>query len=441
MEKKQFFKYAAFACVLGAMTTACSDDNTPGNDDNGGGNGGNTETIAPEQMQFIITSGDLTKDLKGGQAMKIMTDLTKTVSDVAVYSDNTSEDVAHVGDGFTQVNYNSESKMFTGYVYRGGANVLGHPGARYYKIENNKLVEFGEPATFENFGNTGMFGQFSYAAQVSNPIFYKLTRSGDAVTNEEITLGLNNYQIDGVAPVFSSLNDLGNNQVALAISYSNRDAAAVAIADYNLNITKVITDERIGTTGGQWRSNRYTMFESDDEGNTYIFCGRSEDNTKVGALRIKKGETEFDKDYHFDILAKSGGYRFNKVYHIGGSYFLLDCYNAADAYGNMDTTGKMAVVDVEKQTFEWVTGLPDPTQVTINYPDSYQGKLYLPVSAKAASHGGGGGGGNWGGGGKSRAAEASVTPAIYVIDPASHTATPLITFKAGELLKAITILK
>lgn len=434
MEKKQFFKYAAFACVLGAMTTACSDDNTPEN-------GGGKETIAPEQIQFIITSGDHTKDLKGGAAMKIMTDLTKKVSDVAVYNDSTSEDYVRCGDGFTQVNYNSESKMFTGYIYRGGSNVLRHPGARYYKIENNKLVEFGEPATFENFGNTGMFGQFSYAAQVSNPIFYKLSRSGDAVANSEITLGFNNHQINGVSPVFSSLNDRGNNQVALAITYSNRDSAAVAFADYNLNITKVITDGRIGTTGGQWRSNRYTMFESDDEGNIYIFCGRSEDKTKVGALRIKKGETEFDKNYHFDILAKSNGYRFNKVYHIGGSYFLLDCYNKTDAYGNQDTTGKIAVVDVEKQTFEWVTGLPDPTQVTINYPDSYQGKLYLPVSAKAASHGGGGGG-NWGGGGRpSRAAEATITPTIYVIDPASHTATPLITFKAGELLKAFTIVK
>lgn len=433
---KKFLKYAAMACILSAMTTACGDDDTPSPEPE--------NKVDPQETQFIITAADATQGtMKGGVTLKLMSDLTKSVSELDAYNDAAS---AHSGDYFTQVSYNSESKTFTGFIYGRGATELGSAGMRSYKIENGKLVEIGQPVTVSNGGHIGTFGPYTFVTEISNPTFYKLTRSGDNITSETITW--DDVTIDGTLPGVTGMADLGNNQVATVLDFPNRDSAAIAFADYGLNVTKVIYDDRIGASGGATRSVRYSMIDNDDEGNTYVFCGTSENQNKVGALRINKGSQEFDKDYKFDIFTVSGGYRFRSAIHITGDYFLLQCYNTKGEVANLDAATTLAVVNVKDKSFKLVSGISgDLGAIDTGWPSVYDGKVYLPVNASDGFSGGGGNGGNGGGkpnGGGSKAAmraDASIIPTVYVIDPATATATTLITMLPTQPIKAFTVVK
>lgn len=441
--KKFFYSAAMIALATSMIFTSCSDD-----DDN---NGGGSSVIDPKEVSFVVTSSDPETDLTGGVYMKVYDDLSAPKTGESVYG---SSDAVKSFDSFTQVTYNKNSGIFNGYIYARGASVDGigsmKAGLRSYKVQNGKLVEVGSPVLVSAFGNTGTFGTYSYAAQISQPYAMVIDNTG---AGNNIAVGLTDYAIDEVNPNISNIVDMGNNQVAMILNYSNRDSAVVAICDYSLNIKKVIYDNRIGTSVGAQRSVRYTQSGADDNGNIYVFSGSSATESKVGALRIKKGETEFDKNYKFDILSAANGYRFRKAFHISGSKFLLEFYLDKEKYGNMDASGKMAVVDVETQSLTWVTGLPDASTVSFGWGDGYAGAYYLPVAASTSFSGGSGSGsgsgGGWNQGGKSsanaesraNAATASVIPTIYKIDATTGVATAFMTFGSGDLLKAITILK
>lgn len=428
MKFVSFFKYATFALALGAATTSCSDDDEP--------------TVTPDEEQptedpstvkFVITSSDKELDLQSPAYMQVFNDLTASRNDIQIVGDANS---VVAPDAFTQVSWNNESETFTGYIYGRGAITLGGAGLRTYKVENDKMVETGEAVTVENFGNTGTFGSYSYAAQISNPYVMRVSRNGESVTSSNINLAdlSDKYAIDGTMPSVTEIVDRGNNQLAITLYYSNRDSAAVAFTDYDLNISSVIYDNRIGASYGAQRSVRYSQAAADDEGNIYVFSGQTANADHIGALKIAKGSNAFDASYHFNIGQTNGGYGFRKVYHISGDDFLLECFPTAGDVANMSTSGKMAVVNMASQTFKWVTGFPeDVTSISIAFPDSYDGKIYVPVSA-ASSMGGGSGSG------RPKAASATITPTVYAID-ANGTATAVMTFKDTELLKAITILK
>ena len=431
---KKFFYSAALMALTACMTfTSCSSDD---NDNNGGG----STTVDPKEVSFVVTSGDSASDLTGGVYMKVYSDLSTAKTGQSVYG---ASDAVRSYDSFTQVTYNKNSGIFTGYIYARGASEQGlgskKAGLRSYKVENGKLVETADPVLVEAFGNTGTFGTYSYAAQISKPYAMVIDKTG---AGNNIAVGLTQYAIDEVNPNISNIVDLGDNKVAMVLNYSNRDSAAVAICDYSLNIQKMLYDDRIGTSVGAMRSVRYTQSALDDNGNVYVFSGSSATDSKVGALRIKKGETEFDKSYKFDILSKADGYRFRKAFHISGSKFLLEFYTDKTKYGNMDASGKMAVVDMDAQTLKWVTGLPDASTVSFGWGDGYAGAYYLPVAAPTSMSGGSSSGnGSSSGWGGSKAADTSVTPTIYKIDATTGVATAFMTFATSDLLKAVTILK
>lgn len=422
MKIVSFFKYATFALALTAMATSCSsDDNEPEAPEQP-----ETTPADPTTVQFIVTSSDKALDLKAPAVMRVFTDLTKSQSNVQVVGNENSTAAL---DAFTQMSWNKDTKTFTGYIYGRGAITLGGAGLRTFKVEGDKLAEVGEATTVENFGNTGTFGNYSYAAQISNPYVMRVERKDNATNSDNIHLASleKEYAIDGVMPAVTEIVDRGNNEVALTLYYSNRDSSAVAFADYDLNISSVVYDNRIGACYGAQRSVRYSQAASDDEGNIYVFSGQTANNNLIGALKIAKGSKQFDANYHFNIGQANGGYRFRKVYHISGDAFLLECFPQAGAVENMSTSGKMAVVNMSKQTFTWVKGFPsDPSTISIGFPDSYDGKIYVPVSGPSGMNGGG--------------STATVTPTLYAIDTDGN-ATALMTFASSELLKGITILK
>ena len=439
-----------YSAVLIALTTGMALASCSSNDAEYIQNPQQTDSIPtkktdPKDISFIITSGDPVTDLNGGGVyMQVFSDLTATKTGVNVYG---SETAVRSYDSFTQTTYNTTSGVFTGYIYARGASAQGigslQAGLRSYKVVNGKLSEIATAQKVSAFGNTGTFGTYSYAAQISQPYAFVVDSTGNG---NNIAVGLTSYAIDEVNPNISNIIDMGNGQVAMVLNYSNRDSAAVAICDYSLNIKKVIYDNRIGTSVGAMRSVRYSQSAADDNGNIYVFSGSSATDSKVGALRINKGETEFDKNYKFEILSKADGYRFRKAFHISGSKFLLEFFTDKTQYANMSASGKMAVVDVEAQTLTWVSGLPDPSTVSFGWGDGYDGAYYLPVAAPTSMSGGSssGNGSNYHGGKTTTKADAttsSVTPTIYKIDASTGVATPFMTFTTGNLLKAINIIK
>lgn len=449
--KKFVYSAALMLLSAGMAFTSCSSDddaNIGGGIGDGSNSGeGPAAVTDPKDVNFVVCSSDPATDLTGGIYMKVFSDLTAPKMNQSVYG---ATDALKCLDCFTQVTYNSSSNIFTGYIYARGASAEGmgsmQAGIRSYKVENGVLTEFENPVKVTAFGNTGTFGTYSYAAQISQPYAMVVDNSGKG---NNIAVQLTDYAIDEVNPNISNIVDMGDNQVAMVLNYSNRDSAVVAICDYSLNIKKVIYDRRIGNSVGQQRSVRYTQSGTDDAGNIYVFSGSSAVDSKVGAIRIKKGETTFDPDYKFDIFAAADGYRFRKAFHISGSKFLLDFYTDKTKYGNTDPSGKMAVVDMDAKTLTWVTGLPDASTVSFGWGDGYDGAYYLPVAAPTSMSGGSGSGsgsGSWNHGGSSSDSSkgtraASVIPTIYRIDANTGVATAFMTFGDGDLLKSITILK
>lgn len=436
MKKRKVFMLTVLT-TLTVTFTACSDE------DNSSFTGG--VTIAPSKTSFIIASNDATKSLKGGTRVKVYTNLETTWTDQKVYGDSTNAAVVYSPDGFTQAKYNSQNGFFTGFIYRqgsvdesAGGIGSGKMGARTYQLSNGKFTQTGVNIV-SNFGNVGVFGNYTYAAMNSDMTVSYFTAAG-AMTTWTVP-DLTKYAIDGIAPNISDILDMGNNRLAMTLYYSNRDSAAVVFTDYSFStVSAPVFDERIGGIYGAWRSARYAMGGVADNGMAYVFCGTSSNGSKVGALRIKNDATTLDPDYHFDIFTAGDGYRFRKAYPISGSKFLLEFYIDKTAYSNMSTSGKFAIADMETKTLTWVTGLPaasDMGNYSIGYGDGYDGYYYLPVNPAESRPGKGGAHGNHS---HSRAA-ASVVPTIYKINASTAKATPFMTFSKNESVKTISIIK
>lgn len=405
MGKFKFLKHISFALLAVVFAASCSDDD----DDNPTPN----PDPAPK-VSYVITAGDAKQDLRGGNYLLVLDDLSK-LKDITVYKNS---EALYTKDAFTQVSYNEKSKTFTGYIYGRGAVELGSAGLRSYELVGGKLQALGEPVILKNFGNTGTFGTVSYAAAISKPNVMVVSRNGNVVTGEDKAIDLESYPIDGTTPSITGIVDRGNNQLAIALYYANRDTAAVAFADYNLKITSVEYDKRIGRSYGAWRSVRYAQIGNDSDGNTYVFSGTGSNG--VGALKIKKGTSVFDKDYFFDILKASDGYRFRKVFPISDDYFLLEFYFEKDKYGNTDNSGKFAVVKMSDKSFKWVSGLPNAEQIkSIAWPAGYNGTIFLPINMAGENE----------------------QPRIYAVNAKNATAEQRITLGKSELLKAVTVIK
>lgn len=232
--------------------------------------------------------------------------------------------------------------------------------------------------------------------------FYFLDLNNNAaVTNKGLnTSGL--FGDPGRVSALIGIVDAGDGSFLSAGWPANgsADSCFVVKLDSNLNVKQTYADNRIGYSSGSYRSARYSLIANDDDGNTYVFSSPIvTKNNPAGALRINKGASTFDAGYHFDIESLSGGYLFQKVWHITGNYFLLQVYSTT-APGNTATAYQFAVVDVVNKTYNLVSGLPavdDITNVGWSYSDGK--KAYIPVTTSSSS------------------------PTVYVVDPATAKAT------------------
>lgn len=415
-------KYAFLAIMAGtvcAVTISCSDDDNVNN--------GN-EKIKTSDVKFIITADDVSKDLKGGAYMEVFSNLDDASRrGVSIYGETVN--TVFSPDGFTQVNFNHATKVFTGHIYAKGASQqggIGEAGKRTNGLRtytfNGTTLTGGTPFVLDGFGNTGVYGNYTYAANGSEPKVVRMNADG---TGRLINIDFSNYRINGSNPQISGIVDLGNNKVAIAVNYADRDSFAVAFADYDLNVSKVIFSEHAGHSLAGRKAARFCQLVKDANGNLYAFGGTATKDEKCVAVKINKNTQEFDKDYILDVNKLTGGYRVRKVFYIESDKFLLELFAEKGESQNMGATGKFLIADMGNKRLTEVTGLPSNISgAYIGWGDSFKGKFYLPVSA---------------GTGLLKNADKNITPTVYAIDAVTGKADVFMTLKQNNIIKGFTI--
>ncbi len=120
--------------------------------------------------------------------------------------------------------------------------------------------------------------------------------------------------------MFIALNDFGS-------------AAQISLAVINLSenkLDKIITDERTSTLFNTLTSEILSIA---DNGDIYVSATGLYTDKPGGVVRIKKGQTDFDSEYFFDLAATVGKTCFG-IYHFGdGQSFTLTSDDDANFFG------------------------------------------------------------------------------------------------------------
>ncbi|GAA5025006.1 hypothetical protein GCM10011506_09130 [Marivirga lumbricoides] len=148
-----------------------------------------------------------------------------------------------------------------------------------------------------------------------------------------------------------------------ATDYTNE--ASVAVFSYpELEFEKIITDSRVGPIGGF--GVKSGLIE-DENGNIYAVShsnpanGYSQSTKPAGILKIKRGETEFDKEYFFDIEAATDGLNTAHLKYLGnGKAFAEINQEERDVQARWsDGPLKSAIVDLEAKTVNYIADVPE----------------------------------------------------------------------------------
>lgn len=161
---------------------------------------------------------------------------------------------------------------------------------------------------------------------------------------------------------------------------------------------------KIGFACGRHRSQYYQTIWSDDNGNIYAFSGgygrtqtigatdpnlkkKAQGTLPSGVVRIKKGETDFDKDYYCNLetLTGASGHPLHRCWHIGGDYFLLNNYSCSieevASLGVNAPRNELVIFNATKKELINISGLPSAESITSFGTQPYveNGYFYLPV--------------------------------------------------------------
>ena len=313
---------------------------------------------------------------------------------------------------------------YTHYAYNGTTAVMainyqqGNPavGAIFQLNAQSTLQESGNGFELtDGFSTLGAFGDYILTSRSGRTLSSGQTGAAlyfiDLANNNNITekyLVTENLAGNGLTAELLGIVDAGNGEFLTGLNLTNGspDSVYVARLDADLNVKNIYKDNRISFSGGQWKSARYSQIANDGDGNTYVFSGRASATTtkSAGALLIKKGESNFDASYYFDIQAQSG-VRFRKVWAITEDYFLLELYNSEAGFSAQSTAAtQYGIARMSTKEFKFISGIPDKDVISnTGWPFTTDGKAYLPITT------------------------ASAQPAVYVIDPVTATAKKGVT--------------
>ncbi|MFV0420312.1 MAG: DUF4374 domain-containing protein [Dysgonomonas sp.] len=325
-------------------------------------------------------------------------------------------------------------------------------GYRYYAFNNNKVFSLlygqGNPGDVVVY-DLNSTGKLQHVATVNTPtvqvfgkydkdlILIKSPRSGDEnatlmrIDTEDPQIATTEYvnvvQLagNGERAHFTGVFQVGNEiyapyycikGVTNAIFHSDfSDSTWVAVFSYpDLKLQRVIKDNRTSYIGYYFAQ---SGLEEIENGDVYAFStatlggdGVVASTKPSAAIRIKKGATQFDQSYFFNIQEKSGGHHLYNARYLGNNKFFLTMYSEKNVTSG---TYSFAIVNVVDQSFTWVTGMPKPEEIAAI------GRLpYVSEDGKTIA---------WG------IATKSENPHIYVVDVATATATKGLEVQAGGI--------
>lgn len=352
---------ALLSAVLAFTAFSCSSDSDKSGDETGGGNDtGKTKYIitattgAAGIADYLLTADDVSAGVITTTGNGLEQDGTYRYY---ITAQNNFFSLLY-GQGnpgaVTTYNLNSEGKLvkksdfqaetvhvfaavnqdiLTIKVPRSGASI-----ASMYKIDATKSLITGEAQQDTKvLAKNGERAFFTWATQVGDKVYMPyMSIKGDGVDN---------------------------------FGTANPDSTWVAVYNYpELKLEKVIKDNRTSYLGAYFTNGLF----QDENGDAYGFSGAIATSNAVmtstkpsAVVRIKKGTTEFDQSYFFNVQEKSGGYKISSTSYISKGKFLLLMYGNV---GKNNGAVKMAIADVYNQTFTWVTGAPETlTSVTSRY--------------------------------------------------------------------------
>jgi len=400
--KLQFLHRPLALALMGvAVLTSCSKSDGPGSG------------AYFDSKYFIAASGE------GGDY-----DYLITADDLTQGSVSIAGNGLEVRSGYTWIYPNPSTAI--GFIYQKGDPGVGlgitiDPNGEIVQSGSEFLVEsrFTTYGVTDGLAITAVSGQavpnqpdtYQSIFNVVNPAEGNAKRTGEFITT--------NMTGTGEFFTFSGIMDGGDGTFLTAMVPSKilpdtggggstgetdyPDSVWVARFDTDLNLLNIYGDDRLSYSTGRMRSQYHSQIANDASGNTYVFSGSYSDQTSknAGVIRINKGEDDFDSDYYWDLETESGGYKFMKVWHITGDYFLLNYYNVPNSVDRNDGYTKYAVINVVDKSFKWLdSGFPKPEEITGSANAfAIDGKAFIPVTVE------------------------NKKPAIYIIDPASATAT------------------
>lgn len=172
---------------------------------------------------------------------------------------------------------------------------------------------------------------------------------------------------------------------------THTDTAYVAVYSWpDLAYEKRITDDRTGPIGS-YASQGHIFTTEDNDIYTVSPCsystGASQETRPSGILRIKAGETEFDKGYFLNIEELSGGFKVCNTYYLGGGKVLASIFTTkhtfADRWAREDV--KLAIIDLFGKSLTYVTGVPvhygGVTGMYNNHLMVDDGKVYIKINS------------------------------------------------------------
>ncbi len=413
--------------AVGFTAVSCDDDN------NGGGGGGNGNSSGESYVVAATTD----------EAAVLLQPESFRTGSISVEDDGLEAETA------TTWWFHSDGHYLYRLVYNQGnagvtssyaLNENGEVYERNMKYEGPRFTTYGD---YDNYivtassattnitdanGNYaygilfGLYNVESQSLQTITPSVENMLGNGEYVTISGI-LQSGSKIYTGIVPL--GVSDYGAGETGLTATtetIQSPDSVWIAIYDgveangSNFNQpTKIVGDDRIAYASSRYRSQFYSNIAMGENGYLYVFSSSYNDETTLpsGVIRLNTSTDEFDEDFYINIQELSGTKIF-KVWYAGNDRFLLQMYNDPTVTG---TTAqyRLAILDASvalsssaAQTFKWITGLPDVSKVG-SYgfaPYLEDGLCYMPIVHASTDEN-----------------ETADQPAIYVIDPATATAT------------------
>ena len=288
------------------------------------------------------------------------------------FQDVMSGTLSAEGQGIEQPGY-YDFKMIDKTIYSIGGlddqNVVG-----ISRNENGELIQTGDVSFTNSVSDI-------VKADDNTLVAVTLSANSDQVTFhtiDENSVTVNNTVTRPIAdltqtdvPAYSGMRIVGN-KLFLSYYISNpntwateyTDEAMVAVYSYpDFEFQEVITDSRVGPIGG---FNTKSGLIEDENGNIFAVShsnpanGYSQFTNDSGILRINNGETTFDPDYYFDVEEIAGGTVAHLKYLGNGKAFAeINTAARADQVTWTDSPLRSAIIDLNNQTVDFVTGIPE----------------------------------------------------------------------------------